>query len=237
MPGLPVSSSFDGSRDDFDSLLTTSTFGGKIMYFDLSSQFCPAKSTKLEFARITNNFLRDERLVSAISPKRDWRFTSIEVFFIILFNVPEMPLNTRKIELFEFEVGLGSAVLLLKRFTCITDLLICVTADGTTAERLVDLDAIVRSCSLLHSLDLRMLENYSGTLQNAANLRSLSLGFCKSTSFRRITSSLIPLKSAKTLTSFSINHREPYMDEFPGRKLAVRQSYRIQRQLLNRQSL
>ena len=186
--------------------------------FDLTSQFWPPENgTPFEFARIINNFLRDERLVYAISPRSVWEFTSIEVFFTILFNVPEMPLNTREIDLLDFEVGLGSAVHHLKRFTCVTDLSICVTSEATKAERLVDLDAIVRSCPLLQSLDLRMLENYRGTLLNAANLRHLSLEFCDH--FQRITSDLIPLKSAKTLTSFSIEHRDHYMDEFPGHAL------------------
>jgi len=83
-------------------------------HFDPNLQFCPEKCTTFDVARITNNFLRNERLVSAMSPKRAWEIRSIEMFFTILLKIPEMPVNARKIELLDFEVGLGSAVHHLK---------------------------------------------------------------------------------------------------------------------------
>lgn len=178
---------------------------------DLVERFAPhGKHDPVKDARILNTLLLDNRLASAISQKRVWRFSNLEVLFTMLSNIPEMDQNVRKIELDEFSPGLSIAIRRLQRFDSLTDL--CIRVDESTVPEIVDLDIIASSCPHLQVLWTQDICEYSGSLEKAANLRRVHLHFDKEHSVG-ITSRLIPSKSAQSLTKLTILQSSSNIDD------------------------
>jgi hypothetical protein len=186
--------------------------------FDLTEQFHIPDCTPLMKAQVIGTFLKDEGLVSAISPKRSWSFEYLEILVAMLTNIPEMRRNARTIDLMYMnDIVVNFAIDRLSLFSSLTSLMITVVShweEEDAEKRSLDLDAIVRSCPFLQNLHLNGMSDYHGSLNNAAHLCYLFVGFDYGAEDFKITSQLIPSKSAQTLSSLSILHSLSDMKEF-----------------------
>jgi hypothetical protein len=170
--------------------------------------------TPFRNAQFVITLLKDESIVFALSPKSSWVFLDVDTFFTTLINVPALRQNTRNIEFTELNIGLGVAIDRLSLFSCLVNLSILIDSNQPGSETLVNFDAIVRSCPLLQGLDIRLMIDYCGSLENAAFLRSLSVSFKPWAPGVRLSSALFPLKSAHVLSKFMIDHRVANLDDF-----------------------
>src|SRR5271154_3936080 len=172
--------------------------------FDLMQLIELPNPTPFRNAQFVGTLLKDEGIVFALSPRSSWVFLNLDTFFTTLINVPEMRQNTRNIEFTELKVGLGFAIDRLSLFSCLINLSMLIDSIPGS-ETLVNFDTIVRSCPLLQELDIRLMIDYCGSLENAAFLRSLSVSFKPRAPGVRLSSALFPLKSAQVLSKFMID--------------------------------
>jgi hypothetical protein len=173
--------------------------------FDITFQFYCLGHTEFENSQFVSMLLRDPRFASTLSRRSCWSFDSLEIFFVLLMNIPEMRQNTRKIVL-ELEHGLGFAINRLSLFSCLTDLSIFISGSASSSDQLIDLEAIVLLCPLLRNLRLNDLLKYCGSLQTAAKLRQLCLDFGEADDETELELSheLIPIDSSSTLETFHL---------------------------------
>jgi hypothetical protein len=181
--------------------------------FDLLQIFELPNPTPFRNAQFVITLLKDESIVFALSPKSSWVFLNVDTFFTTLINVPAMCQNTRKIEFNKLNVGLGFAIDRLSLFSCLVNLSILIDS-YPGSETLVNFDAIVRSCPLLQELDIGLMIDYCGSLENAAFLRSLSVSFKPRAPGVRLSSALFPLKSAQVLSKFMIDQLCADLNDF-----------------------
>ena len=152
-------------------------------------------------ARYIRNLLLDDALVRRLIRREGWHFSSVDVFYAVVTGAPEVFQHTERLKFANFAGGLNLAVDRLVMFTSLT--ILSITLHPLAEE--VDLGTIVASCPLLRYLGLLELQDYRGSLENAANLRTLVIQFYRHETFQALLSpSLIPIASADTLMWFEI---------------------------------
>ena len=154
--------------------------------------------------------LADERLVRVLGHQRKsgWTFSGIQPFLVVIERIPLFYQHARRINLRDIDHGLGIAIDKLASCQLITRLFIRFCLET------INLNAIAKSCPYLEDLELECLDDYRGTLQHNKNLRHLSIQFDECSSTRKLTTSLIPIDSARTLTSLVLQDCYAIVNDF-----------------------
>jgi hypothetical protein len=119
-------------------------------------------------------------------------------------ELPEVFHVAQNILLRHFPEGLNIVIDRLDQFSQLSDLRIFVAADFKDR---VNLSLITTTCPVLDTLFLLNLRNYYGSLERASNLQYLSIRF-RNYHNAFLSSSLSPVDSADTLTSFDLTFEE-----------------------------
>ena len=160
----------------------------------------------LQQARLVRNWLHDAAFVRTLLNRRRWNFNSLDVFYAIVTELPEVFRLTESITFAYFPDGVNIAITRLDQFSQLSVLRIFVSED---VEDPIDLGLVATACPLLHTLVLLQLRDYYGSLEHAFNLELLSIHFQQKNNHNAVLSSLLfPVHSAETLTSFDLTSKE-----------------------------
>ena len=140
--------------------------------------------------------LCDQVLVQFLGYKEGWTFPTLVGFLSVCDRVPRIQQNARRIDLHFIDSGICIALYKLASFQYIQKLRV------ELHHEVISLDMISESCPLLEELELCDLEAFEGNLSGHTHLNRLSISFFKYN--RRLTSSLVPFNSTKTLTSLCL---------------------------------